>query len=95
MFEKVGVRILGVVENMSYFACPKCGHEAHVFGHGGARTEAARLGVPFLGEVPLLMEVRAAGDAGEPIVLAAPESAGAVAFRGLAEEVWKKVSLLF
>ncbi len=95
MFEKVGVRILGVVENMSYFACPKCGHEAHVFGHGGARTEAARLGVPFLGEVPLLMDVRAAGDAGEPIVVAAPESAGAVAFRGLAEEVWKKVSLLF
>ncbi len=95
MFEQVGVRILGVVENMSFFHCPNCGHDTHIFGHGGARAEAMRLGVPFLGEVPLLAEVRSAGDAGAPIVVSAPESAGAVALRGVAEEVWEKVSVLF
>ncbi len=87
MFEKVGVRILGVVENMSFFHCPNCGHDTHVFGHGGARTEALRLGVPFLGEVPLLADVRAAGDAGQPIVLSAPESSGARALTNIAEKV--------
>ncbi len=91
MFEKVGVRILGVVENMSFFHCPNCGHDSHIFGHGGAQTEARRLGVPFLGEIPLLLDVRQAGDAGQPIVLAAPESAGAVAFRMLAKTVWGSV----
>ena len=91
MFEKVGVRILGVVENMSFFHCPNCGHDSHIFGHGGARTEALRLGVPFLGEIPLLLDVRQAGDAGQPIVLAAPESAGAVAFKALARSVWAGV----
>ena len=91
MFEKVGVRILGVVENMSFFHCPNCGHDSHVFGHGGARTEALRLGVPFLGEVPLLLDVRQAGDAGLPIVLSAPESAGAVALQGVARAVWERV----
>ena len=91
MFEKVGVRILGVVENMSLFHCPNCGHDSHIFGHGGARTEALRLGVPFLGEIPLLLDVRQAGDAGQPIVLAAPESAGAMAFQALARAVWGSV----
>lgn len=93
MFEKTGVRILGLVENMSFFHCPNCGHEAHVFGHGGAQTEARRLGVPFLGEVPLLLDVRRAGDEGQPIVLSAPESVGAVAFRRIAERL--KEGLLF
>ena len=91
MFEKVGVRILGVVENMSFFHCPNCGHDSHIFGHGGAQTEARRLGVPFLGEIPLLLDVRQAGDAGQPIVLAAPESAGALAFQALARAVWASV----
>ncbi len=91
MFEKVGVRILGLVENMSVFHCPHCGHSSPIFGHGGARTEALRLGVPFLGEVPLLLDVRQAGDAGQPIVLAAPESAGALAFRSIAKAVWESV----
>ncbi len=91
MFEKVGVRILGVVENMSFFHCPNCGHDSHIFGHGGAQTEARRLGVPFLGEIPLLLDVRQAGDAGQPIVLAAPDSQGAVAFRALARAVWGSV----
>jgi ATP-binding protein involved in chromosome partitioning len=91
MFEKVGVRVLGVVENMSFFACPHCGHEAHIFGHGGARAEAARLGVPFLGEVPLLLDVREAGDSGRPLMMSAPEGAGARAFREIAERVWESV----
>ncbi len=92
MFEKVGVRILGVVENMSFFHCPNCGHDSAIFGHGGARTEALRLGVPFLGEVPLLLDVRQAGDAGQPIVLAAPESAGALALSAIARGVWAAVT---
>ncbi len=84
MFRKTGVPIAGIVENMSYFSCPKCGHDSHVFGHGGARAEAARLGVPFLGELPLLAEVRSAGDAGTPIMASAPESTAGRAFRALA-----------
>ena len=92
MFEKVGVRVLGIVENMSFFACPNCGEHAEIFGHGGARTEAARLAVPFLGEVPLLLDVRTAGDAGNPVVLAAPESAGALAFKSIAKRVWDDVA---
>jgi ATP-binding protein involved in chromosome partitioning len=91
MFEKVGVKVLGVVENMSFFACPQCGHEAHIFGHGGARAEAEKLGVPFLGEVPLLLDVREAGDAGRPILMSAPQSAGARAFAAIAEAVWARV----
>ncbi len=91
MFQKVGVKVLGVVENMSFFACPDCGYEAHIFGHGGARAEAARIGVPFLGEVPLLLDVRLAGDAGRPVLMSAPESAGAAAFRAIAEAVWESV----
>jgi len=87
MFAKVGVRILGVVENMSFFHCPHCGERTDIFGHGGAEAEAAKLGVPFLGAVPLLMDVREAGDAGLPIVLAAPESVAAVAFRDISERV--------
>jgi ATP-binding protein involved in chromosome partitioning len=93
MFEKVGVKILGLVENMSFFACPSCGHEAHIFGHGGARAEASKLGVPFLGEVPLLLDVREAGDAGRPIMMSAPQSAGARAFAAIAEAVWARVSV--
>jgi len=92
MFEKVGVRVLGVVENMSYFACPHCGEVSTPFGHGGAQAEAEKLGVPFLGEVPLLLDVRQSGDAGMPIVLSAPDSAGAQALRDVAELVWSAVS---
>ena len=92
MFGKVGVRVLGVVENMSFFVCPHCGEASTPFGHGGARAEADKLGVPFLGEVPLLLDVREAGDAGTPIVLSAPESAGAVALRAVASRVWQDLS---
>ena len=91
MFEKTGVPILGLVENMSVFCCPQCGHRAELFGHGGARREAAALGVPFLGEVPLLLEVREAGDRGAPVVAAAPDSPAAVAYRAIADAVWARL----
>jgi ATP-binding protein involved in chromosome partitioning len=92
MFEKVRVPVLGLAENMSFFCCPNCGHRAEIFGHGGARLEAQRLGTEFLGEIPLLLDIRAAADAGTPIVAAAPDSAGARAFAALAGRVWEKVA---
>lgn len=87
MFGKTRVPVLGIVENMSSYVCPACGHEAHIFGHGGARAEADRLGVPFLGEIPLDIAVRLAGDNGTPIVAAAPDGREAVAFRALARRL--------
>ncbi len=84
MFRKVGVPVLGIIENMSYFACPKCGEHSHIFGHGGAEAEAQRLGVPFLGAVPLDMEIRARSDAGKPITATEPDSALAQIFRKIA-----------
>jgi ATP-binding protein involved in chromosome partitioning len=84
MFEKTRVPILGLVENMSFFHCPACGARAEIFGHGGARAEARRLGVDFLGEVPLLLDIRTNSDAGTPISAAAPESDAAKAFAALA-----------
>src|SRR6201996_5134876 len=68
MFEKTKVPVLGLVENMSFYCCPNCGHRAEIFGHGGARNEATRLGMEFLGEIPLLLDIRVAADAGTPIV---------------------------
>lgn len=91
MFERTNVPVLGLVENMSYFCCPACGHRAEIFGHGGARQEAARLGCEFLGEVPLLLDVRTSSDAGTPIVAAAPDSPAALAFVAIARRVWEKV----
>jgi ATP-binding protein involved in chromosome partitioning len=85
--------ILGMIENMSAYVCPNCGHEAHLFGHGGARADAARLGLPFLGEVPLTLATREAGDAGKPVVLARPDSAEAEAFRSIARKVAKALGL--
>ncbi|MCR8723945.1 Mrp/NBP35 family ATP-binding protein [Frigidibacter sp. ROC022] len=87
MFEKTGTPVLGLIENMSAYHCPNCGHEAHLFGHGGARAEAAARGLPFLGEVPITLATRIAGDEGRPVVLAAPDSAEAAAFRQIAERV--------
>ncbi|HLY55380.1 MAG TPA: Mrp/NBP35 family ATP-binding protein [Stellaceae bacterium] len=87
MFRKVDVPVLGIVENMSYFLCPHCGERSDVFGHGGARAEAARLGVPFLGEIPLELRIRETSDAGTPIVAAEPKSAWADAYREIARGV--------
>jgi ATP-binding protein involved in chromosome partitioning len=92
MFEKTRVPVLGVVENMSYFCCPNCGHRTEIFGHGGARAEAAKLGVDFLGEIPLLLDIRTASDAGKPIAAEMPDSEAARAYAALANSVWKKIS---
>jgi ATP-binding protein involved in chromosome partitioning len=92
MFEKTLVPVLGLVENMSFFCCPNCGHRTDIFGHGGARAEAARLGIEFLGEIPLLLDIRAASDAGTPIAAEAPESEAARAYDALARQVWEKVA---
>jgi ATP-binding protein involved in chromosome partitioning len=92
MFEKVNVPVLGLIENMSFFCCPNCGHRSEVFGHGGARAEAARLGVEFLGELPLKLAIRELADAGTPIVLARPDGEEAAAYRAIAARVWEKVS---
>ncbi|MEM1376382.1 MAG: iron-sulfur cluster carrier protein ApbC [Pseudomonadota bacterium] len=85
MFNKVEVPILGIVENMSYFLCPSCGDRSDIFGHGGAREEAATLGVPFLGEVPLHMDIRANSDGGTPVVTSDPEGDHALVYKGIAE----------
>lgn len=87
MFKRVNVPVLGIVENMSTFICPNCGTRSDIFGHGGARHEAERLGVPFLGEVPLEMKIRETSDAGSPIVASQPDSPQAAAYRGIAARV--------
>ena len=87
MFNKVEVPILGIVENMSYFVCPHCGGRTDVFSHGGARKEAEKLGVPFLGEAPLDLAIRANSDDGRPVAAAMPESAQANAFLDIARRV--------
>jgi len=91
MFERTHVPVLGLVENMSFFVCPHCGERADVFGHGGARAEASRLGVSFLGEVPLLLAIRETGDRGQPIVAAEPEGPAAQAFAAIAARVAEAV----
>jgi ATP-binding protein involved in chromosome partitioning len=92
MFEKTSVPVLGLVENMSFYCCPNCGHRADIFGHGGAKAEAAHLGTEFLGEIPLLLDIRVAADAGTPIAASAPDSDAAKAYGTLAARVWEKVS---
>ena len=87
MFHDVGVPILGIVENMSYFVCDQCGKRHDIFAHGGARAEAAKLGVPFLGEVPLDIEIRERSDAGLPIVVTAPDSPHAATYRAIARRI--------
>ena len=80
MFQKVGVRVLGLVENMASYVCPACGHVDHPFKHGGGRTTAEKLGIPFLGEIPLHPRIVEGGDSGVPIVELEPDSAAARAF---------------
>ncbi len=87
MFKRVNVPVLGLVENMSYFLCPHCGERSDIFGHGGARKEAERLGVPFLGEVPLHMTIREKSDSGLPVVATEPDGEHARIFRGIATKV--------
>jgi ATP-binding protein involved in chromosome partitioning len=87
MFTKVNVPVLGIVENMSYFQCPHCGTRSDIFGHGGARHEAERLGVPFLGEIPLHMAIRATSDSGNPVVASEPDGPHAAIYRAIAAKV--------
>jgi ATP-binding protein involved in chromosome partitioning len=91
MFRQVDVPVLGIVENMSTFICPKCGERSDIFGHGGAREEAQKLGVPFLGEVPLHIDIRAKSDAGQPVVVSQPDGEHAKIYRTIAEKVWAAV----
>lgn len=84
MFDKLNVPVLGMIENMSGYVCPNCGTEAHIFGHGGAEAEAAKRDIPFLGAIPLSLDIRLASDGGAPIVASDPNSAQAEAFRGIA-----------
>jgi ATP-binding protein involved in chromosome partitioning len=87
MFNKTKTPVLGLIENMSSYICPNCGHEAHIFGHGGARDDAKAQGLAFLGEVPLDLAIRVGGDEGTPIVVSHPESPEAQAFRQIARRL--------
>jgi ATP-binding protein involved in chromosome partitioning len=87
MFRKVNVPVLGIVENMSYFQCPHCGTRSDIFGHGGARHEAERLGVPFLGEIPLHMSIRTTSDSGTPVVESEPDGPHAAIYRAISARV--------
>ncbi len=93
MFRHLHVHILGIVENMSYYVCPECGHKAYIFGHGGAAAAAQRLKVPFLGEIPLAEEIRQTGDAGIPIVVQHPDLAQAQAIGQVAEQLAAQISI--
>jgi ATP-binding protein involved in chromosome partitioning len=92
MFKRVEIPILGIVENMATFVCPHCGETSHIFGHGGARLEAERLGVPFLGEVPLTMAIREMSDAGRPVVAVDPDGPNGRVYRDIARQVWATLS---
>jgi ATP-binding protein involved in chromosome partitioning len=91
MFRKVNVPVLGLVENMSTFVCPHCGERSDIFGHGGARAESVRLGVPFLGEVPLTLKIRETSDEGRPVVATDAESPAAQAYREIADKAWAEL----
>ncbi len=91
MFQKVDIPVLGIIENMSYFNCPHCGTRSDIFSHGGAHAEADRLGLPFLGEIPLDIAVREKSDAGTPLVLADPEGAIAAQYRAIADALWAQL----
>lgn len=93
MYQKLNVPPLGLIENMSYFVCPACGHESDIFGKGGGARVAEELGIPFLGQVPLYEPIRVGGDTGVPIVVAEPESAAARAFFSVAERTAAQVSI--
>jgi len=88
MFVKVNVPVLGIIENMSYFICDSCGKRHEIFGHGGAHAEADKLGLPFLGEVPLDLKIRERSDAGEPITATEPDGPHAKLYRGIAAKLW-------
>lgn len=91
MFQRTHVPVLGIIENMSTFFCPNCGHESHIFGHGGARETAAKIGCDFLGEVPLHISIRETSDAGTPITASSKPSPQSAAFMSIAEKIVAKL----
>jgi ATP-binding protein involved in chromosome partitioning len=93
MFRQLNIPLLGAVENMSFFACPHCGERTEIFGHGGGQAMAAELKIPFLGEVPIDTRVRSGGDQGRPVVVEAPDSPAALAFREVAGKVAAQISV--
>jgi len=91
MFVKVSVPVLGIIENMSYFICDSCDKRHEIFGHGGARAEAEKLDLPFLGEIPLDKIVRERSDSGEPVVVSEPDSLHAGIYKDIAKQIWEAV----
>ncbi|MCS6921217.1 MAG: Mrp/NBP35 family ATP-binding protein [Elioraea sp.] len=90
MFARTNVPVLGLIENMSFFCCPNCGHRSDIFGHGGARREAERLGTEFLGEIPIALDIRTTSDEGTPITATLPDGEEARLYRAIARRVWEK-----
>jgi ATP-binding protein involved in chromosome partitioning len=93
MYQKLNIPTLGIVENMSYYACPSCGHEADIFGHGGGEQLAQQLEVPFLGRIPIYQPIREGGDSGVPLIIGEPESPAAKAFLAVAERTAAQISI--
>ena len=93
MFDKAEVPVLGMVQNMAYWACPDCGRTDHIFGDGGAAAEAERRGIELLGEIPLSLEVRTGGDSGTPVVVASPRSEQAKTYRSIARRLMEVADL--
>ena len=93
MYQKLNIPTLGLIENMSHFVCPDCGHETDIFGHGGGQKMAEDMNVPFLGRIPIYEPIREGGDTGVPIVLGEPESPAAKAFMAAAERVAAEISI--
>ncbi|MBW8309531.1 MAG: Mrp/NBP35 family ATP-binding protein [Candidatus Paracaedibacteraceae bacterium] len=92
MFEKVAVPVLGIIENMSVFTCPHCGQDSHIFSHGGAQATASTLNVPFLGEVPLRLDIRSGADSGQPDNIVQPQGAIAHCYRSIATHMIENIS---
>jgi ATP-binding protein involved in chromosome partitioning len=93
MYKKLNIPPIGIIENMAYFACPKCAHEADIFGHGGGEQLAAELGIPFIGRVPIYQPIREGSDSGVPLMISEPDSPAARAFMSAAEQMAAQVSL--
>jgi ATP-binding protein involved in chromosome partitioning len=93
MYQKLNIRTLGLIENMSHFACPNCGHESDIFGRGAGEVLARDMAIPFLGRLPIYEPVRVGGDTGRPIVVTEPQSPVAQAFRAVAEQAAAQVSI--
>ena len=92
LFKKIGVPIMGIIENMSYYICEKCGHRADIFGHAGAEKTAQKYGVDFLGEIPLHYDIRINADQGTPVVISKPNSPYAIAYEQIAQKIIKKLN---